>query len=77
MRSYKCIFSRVFASAVAKALIGGGGGGGIFIYLCSAQLISFELNLKKQLISKETRRRLGVNLGSVHRASSGKYANIV
>ncbi len=24
-----------------------------------------------------TRRRLGVNLGSVHRASSGKYANIV
>ncbi len=75
MRSYKCIFSRVFASAVAKALIGGGGG--IFIYLCSAQLISFELNLKKQLISKETRRRLGVNLGSVHRASSGKYANIV
>ncbi len=30
----------------------GGGGGGIFIYSCSARLISFEMNL----ISKEIRR---------------------
>ena len=33
--------------AVARALIGEGGGGGcIFIYSCSARLISFEINLK-------------------------------
>ena len=29
-----------------RALIGGGGGGGVFIYSCSARLISFEMNLK-------------------------------
>ena len=31
---------------VARALIGGGGGGCLFIYSCSARLISFESNLK-------------------------------
>ena len=31
--------------AVARALIGGGGGD-MFIYSCSARLISFEINLK-------------------------------
>ena len=31
--------------AVARVLIVGGGGG-IFIYSCSARLISFEINLK-------------------------------
>ena len=34
----------LFTRAVARALIGGGGG--IFIYSCSARLISFEINLK-------------------------------
>ena len=37
---------RAMLRAVARALIGGGGGGSIFIYLCSARLISFEKNLK-------------------------------
>ncbi len=40
------------STGVTRALIGGGGGG-IFIYSCSARLISFEM---KRLISKEIRR---------------------
>ena len=48
------MFGLAIARAVARALIGGGGGGSIFIYSCSARLISFEINLK-QLISKEIR----------------------
>ncbi len=32
------------------------GGGGMFLYSCNARLISFEINLKKQLISKEISR---------------------
>ncbi len=37
--------SRLINRAVARALIGGGGGGGkgIFIYSCSARLISLEI----------------------------------
>ena len=31
-------------SGVSNSIIGGGGGGHIFIYSCSAQLISFEIN---------------------------------
>ncbi len=35
------------SSGVTRALIGGGGGGRVlFIYSCSARLISFEMNLK-------------------------------
>ena len=47
----ECAFDRQFVfdeySAVASSIIGGGGGGGgglIFIYLCSALLISFEID---------------------------------
>ncbi len=41
------LINTVRSSAVARALIGGGGGGGsIFIYSCSARLISIEMNLK-------------------------------
>ncbi len=42
-------FLMCVSRAVARALIGGGGGGGggcLFIYSCSARLISFEINLK-------------------------------
>ena len=42
-----CIRKILFAecSAVARTIIGGGGGGWhIFIYSCSALLISFEIN---------------------------------
>ncbi len=37
------------ANGVTRALIGGGGGGGgcIYIYSCSARLISFEMNVQK------------------------------
>ena len=42
--------------AVARTLIGGGGGGGcLFIYSCSARLVSFQID-KFKLISKETSR---------------------
>ena len=30
--------------AVARTLIGGGGGGGLFIYSCSARLVSFQID---------------------------------
>ena len=37
----------LLSRAVARVLIGGGGGGvSLFIYSCSARLISFEINLK-------------------------------
>ena len=32
------------SSGVANSIIGGGGGGHIFIYSCSTQLISFEID---------------------------------
>ncbi len=38
------LLSIPYTVAVARALIGGGGGG-VFIYSCSAQLISLEINL--------------------------------
>ena len=55
---YKCqIFSESFSStallilqikrehrAVARTLIGGGGGGCLFIYSCSARLVSFQID---------------------------------
>ncbi len=40
------LFLVIISRAVARALIGGGGGGCIFIYSCSARVISFEINLK-------------------------------
>ena len=33
-------------TAVARTLMGGGGGGGLFIYSCSARLVSFEIKFK-------------------------------
>ena len=33
-------------TAVARTLIGGGGGGCLFIYSCSALLVSFEIKFK-------------------------------
>ena len=33
-------------TAVARMLMGGGGGGGLFIYSCSARLVSFEIKFK-------------------------------
>ena len=52
--------TRNVATAVARTLIGGGGGGGggcLFIYSCSARLVSFEIkfkfiNLKRNLSAR-------------------------